>query len=170
MRNINQYVHACVLIAATALPLTSGLCECVLLAIPAAAARVRGPGAFTLKTDAARAYAGLRQTWHIAQYVPKICPVCVLLRDYNNAVPMATHERWLRAFCTGGWCWAHGAGGAGAPSVRMAPNLEVDLGLHIQETYLKRTYARRDSLKLATPQKLPGLNSKGTQPLRYYGS
>lgn len=117
MHNINQNVNSHALMAASALNRTSGLCECVLLAIPVAAARVHGPGAFTPETDAARAHAWLQWTWHIAQYVPKICPVCVLLRDYSNAVPMAPHDRWLRAVCTGGWSWAHGAGRAGAPAV-----------------------------------------------------
>ena len=36
--------------------------------------------------------------------------------------------------------------------VCIAPHPQVDLALHIQETYPKRTYARRDSLKLDTPK------------------
>ena len=36
----------------------------------------------------------------------------------------------------------------------IAPRPQVDLALHIQETYLKRTYARGYFLKLDTPQKL----------------
>ena len=121
MRNINQNVNSHALMATSALNRTLGLCECVLLAIPGGTARVRLPGAFTPETDAARAHAWLRWTWHIAQYVPKICPVCVLLRDYRNAAPMALHDRWLRAVCTGGWCWAHCAGRAGARAVYSFP-------------------------------------------------
>jgi len=140
MRNINQNVNSHALMAASALNRTLGLCECVLLAIPAAAARVRGPGAFTPETDAARAHAWLQWTWHIAQYVPKICPVCVLLRDYSNAVPMAPHDRWLRAFAP-----AVGHGHMALDVLEhplcIAPNPQVDLALHIQQTYLKRTYA-----------------------------
>ena len=78
--------------AASALNRTSGLFELVLLAVPAAVARVRGPGFFILEGHAAAARVLLRCTWHIAQYVPKICPGCVLLRDYNTAVPMATQD------------------------------------------------------------------------------
>ena len=69
MRNINQNVNSHALMAASALNRTSGLCECVLLAIPVAAARVHGPGGFTPETDAARAHAWLQWTWHIAQYM-----------------------------------------------------------------------------------------------------
>ena len=78
--------------AASALHRTSGLFELVLLAIPAAVARVRGPGFVILEGHAAAARVLLRCTWHIAQYVPKIWPGCVLLRDYNTAVPMATQD------------------------------------------------------------------------------
>lgn len=42
----------------------------------------------------------------------------------------------------------------------IAPRPQVDLALHIQETYLKRTYARRYSLKV-DPQKLTDLNFQG---------
>lgn len=78
--------------AASALNRTSGLFELVQLAIPAAVARVRGPGFFILEGHAAAARVLLRCTWHIAQNVPKIFPGCVLLRDYNTAVPMATQD------------------------------------------------------------------------------
>jgi len=78
--------------AASALNRTWGLFELVLLAVPAAVARVRGPGFFILEGHAAAARVLLRSTWHIAQYVPKICRGCVLLRDYNTAVPMATQD------------------------------------------------------------------------------
>ena len=37
----------------------------------------------------------------------------------------------------------------------IAPHPQVDLALHIQETYLKRTYARRYSLKVDHPPKTP---------------
>ena len=121
MRNINQNVNSHALMAASALNRTSGLCACVLLAIPAADARVRVPGFFILEGHAAAARVLLRCTWHIAQYVPKICRGCVLLRDYKTAVPMAAHDCWLRAVGTGGWCWAHGAGRAGAPAVYSSP-------------------------------------------------
>jgi hypothetical protein len=56
----------------------------------------------------------------------------------------------------------------------IAPHPQVDLALHIQETYLKRTYARRYFLKLITPQKLTDLNfqrSRGLELyLRYHGT
>jgi hypothetical protein len=110
MRNINQNVNSHALMAASALNRTSGLCACVLLAIPAAVARVRVPGFFILDGHAAAARVLLRCTWHIAQYVPKICRGCVLLRDYKTAVPMATHRlmaegRWHRRLVLGTWCW-----------------------------------------------------------------
>jgi hypothetical protein len=55
----------------------------------------------------------------------------------------------------------------------IAPHPHVDLALHIQETYLKRTYARRYFLKLEPPKNSLNLNferSKGARALRYHGT
>ena len=48
----------------------------------------------------------------------------------------------------------------------IAPPPQVDLALHIQETYLKRTYARRYSLKVDHPPKTRQLTDLNFQGLR----
>jgi len=54
--------------------------------------------------------------------------------------------------------------------VCIAPRPQVDWALHIQETYLKRTYARRYSLKVEPPKKLPDLNLQSSKALGYHGT